>query len=85
MKYDIFRHGIGTKILNIKTGESGIVSEIRETGHEWIEPFVDYGDGILIKENTSNMEVILDTKKKVDYAELTGAMVRDANECGDIY
>lgn len=59
MKYDIFKHGIGTKILNIKTGQVGIVEDIRETFHEYIEPFVRYeGNKELVRENKYDMEVI---------------------------
>lgn len=42
MKYDIFKHGIGTRVRNFKTNKTGFVKDIKETFYEWIEPYVLY-------------------------------------------
>lgn len=59
MKYDIFKHGPGTKVYHVPTGRVGIVKEIHETAYEWIEPFVDFGDDKLEKvSDYSNLKVM---------------------------
>ena len=64
MKYDIFYHGTGVKVLNTITGQEGIVAEIRETQYECIEPFVRYDNrDELIRENAYNLEVINEEDK----------------------
>lgn len=40
--YDIFKHGIGSRIFNKNTNRYGIISDIKETSNEYIEPFVLY-------------------------------------------
>ena len=65
-KYDIFKHGT-CKVYNKKTRQWGEVKEIRETHHEYIEPFVDYGDGRLVREITWRLEV--PDEDRVDNAE----------------
>ena len=59
-QYNIFKNGTGTLVYEISTGRRGIVREIRETSFEWIEPFVDFGDGKLEKANTYNLLVVPD-------------------------
>lgn len=58
MKYRMLEHGLGVTVYNIKTNKIGIVKLIKETYHEYIEPFVDYGDGVLVKEVEDFLEVI---------------------------
>jgi hypothetical protein len=42
--YNIFKHGTGTLVQHIETGETGL-TEVRETAPEWIEVFVNWGSG----------------------------------------
>jgi hypothetical protein len=58
MKYDIFVHGVGVTVHNKRTNQIGVVKLIKETAPEWIEPFVDYGDGELTRALTFELEVI---------------------------
>lgn len=64
-KFDIFKHHTGTKVYNCLTKKTGVVVDIKETFVDCIEPFVDYGDGKLIREITWRLEVI-DDEKNVD-------------------
>ena len=55
-KYDLWEHGIGTKVFNIKTRKFGTVVDIKEIGFEWIEPFVRYeGSEDLVKERPDDL------------------------------
>lgn len=42
--YDVFKHGIGTRVVELSTGRRGTVKDIRETAPEWIEPFIQWDD-----------------------------------------
>ena len=56
--YDIFKDGAGTRVLNIRTGQRGVVTEVRETAYEYIEPFVKYdGSDKVELESTLNLVV----------------------------
>ena len=56
--YNIFKDGVGQRVLNTRTGKRGIVVEIRETAWEYIEPFVKYdGSDKVELESTLNLVV----------------------------
>lgn len=63
MKYDIFKHGIGTLVYDFKNDRYGTVKEIRETTYEYIEPFIDFGDGKLTRMEPFNLLVVIGEKR----------------------
>lgn len=66
MIYDIRKHGIGTMVYDFKNDRYGIVKDIRETTYEYIEPFVDFGDGKLERVCESNLLVVIVEKRNQD-------------------
>lgn len=68
--YDIFKHGTTVTVMNKHTKRHGVVVEIKETGHEWIEPFVQYYDKAEpIRETTMNL-IFIDDGRRLKREEL---------------
>ena len=40
IRYDIFNHKTGVRVVEVKTGRRGIVYRIDETAPEWIQPLI---------------------------------------------
>jgi hypothetical protein len=56
--YDLKR---GMKVKNVVTGDTGVVSQVKEVGNEWLEAFVvwDHTDGLeqVLKYNSPNIQI----------------------------
>lgn len=46
IRYDIFAHGIGTRVKDPVSARKGIVMDIVESSPEWIDPVVKWDDEI---------------------------------------
>lgn len=44
MRYDIFVHKTGVRVIEDRSGKHGTVVRIEETSYEWIEPIVKFDD-----------------------------------------
>jgi hypothetical protein len=44
IRYDIFMHGIGSRVKDPVTGRKGLVVDIVEPSADWIEPVVQWDD-----------------------------------------
>ena len=44
MKYDVFTHPAGQRVIEEQSGKHGVVVQIKETAHEWIEPIIKFDD-----------------------------------------
>lgn len=42
IKYDLYKHDIGVRVVSSRDGRRGTVIQIRETAPEWIEPLVKW-------------------------------------------
>jgi hypothetical protein len=59
--FDVFKDKVGSQVLNTRTGKLGVVTAVRETAFEYIEPFVTYdGTKEEVKESTLNLVVVIE-------------------------
>ena len=59
MKYNLWKHGSNIKVYDTKRKKYGVVTKIKETAPEWIEPFVLFeGEETIMVTNPNDLLVV---------------------------